>query len=102
MKLSQLAGAALIVNIAGLQSAAAAEWRFCIAPAGQEHKIYMTAPLLTVSLDGELGYGNRDPGSYISGYVGAPIALVARGSGMQFVPFITPGFGFAHMACAPG
>jgi hypothetical protein len=47
MKFLQLAGAGLIINIAGLQFAAAAEWRFCIAPAGQEHKIYMTAPFLT-------------------------------------------------------
>jgi hypothetical protein len=46
MKLAQLAGAALIVNFAGLQFAAAAEWRFCIAPSGQERKIYMTAPFL--------------------------------------------------------
>jgi hypothetical protein len=46
MKLAQLAGAALIVNVAGLQFAAAAEWRFCIAPSGQEHRIYMTAPFL--------------------------------------------------------
>ena len=47
MKFLQLAGAGLIINIAGLQFAAAAEWRFCIAPAGQEHKTYMTAPFLT-------------------------------------------------------
>jgi hypothetical protein len=46
MKLAQLAGAALIVSFAGVQCAAAAEWRFCIAPAGQERKIYMTAPFL--------------------------------------------------------
>ncbi len=45
MKLLQLAGAGLIINIAALQSAAA-EWRFCIAPANAEHKIYMTAPFL--------------------------------------------------------
>jgi hypothetical protein len=44
MKLAQLAGTALIVNFAGLQLAAAAEWRFCIAPSPQERKIYMTAP----------------------------------------------------------
>jgi hypothetical protein len=49
MKLLQLAGAGLIVTIAGLQFAAAAEWRFCIAPANQEHKIYMTAPFLTAA-----------------------------------------------------
>jgi hypothetical protein len=60
MKLSQLAGAALIVNFAGLQSAAAAEWRFCIAPAGQEHKIYMTAPLLTATPMEALENGFRE------------------------------------------
>jgi hypothetical protein len=47
MKVLQLAGAGLIINIAGLQFALAAEWRFCIAPSNQEHKIYLTAPLLT-------------------------------------------------------
>jgi hypothetical protein len=46
MKLLRLAGAGLLVNLAGLQFAAAAEWRFCIAPSGQEHKIYITAPFL--------------------------------------------------------
>jgi hypothetical protein len=46
MKLLPRAGAALIINLAGLQFAAAAEWRFCIAPSGQEHKIYITAPFL--------------------------------------------------------
>ena len=46
MKLLRLAFAGLIITVAGLQFAAAAEWRFCIAPAGQERKIYMTAPFL--------------------------------------------------------
>lgn len=46
MKLFRLAGAALIISIAGLQFAAAAEWRFCIAPSNRDHKIYMTAPFL--------------------------------------------------------
>ena len=55
-----------------------------------------TSPLWTISLDGELGYGNRSPGTFFSGYVGAPIALVQRGTGMQFSPFITPGFAFAR------
>lgn len=55
-----------------------------------------TSPLWTVSVDGEVGYGNRNPGTYFSGYVGAPIALVQRGTGMQFAPFITPGFAFAQ------
>jgi hypothetical protein len=46
-RLLWLAGVGLIVNIAALQCASAAEWRFCIAPSNQAHKIYMTAPLLT-------------------------------------------------------
>jgi hypothetical protein len=49
MKLLSLAGAGLIINIVGLQFAFAAEWRFCIAPSPQEHKIYMTAPFLAVT-----------------------------------------------------
>jgi hypothetical protein len=55
-----------------------------------------TSPLWTISLDGELGYGNRSPGTFFGGYVGAPIGLVQRGTGMQFSPFITPGFAFAR------
>jgi hypothetical protein len=55
-----------------------------------------SSALWTVSLDGELGYANLDPGSAMSGYVGLPIALVQRGQGMQFVPFITPAFAFAQ------
>ncbi|HEY6259500.1 MAG TPA: hypothetical protein VIY51_27285 [Xanthobacteraceae bacterium] len=47
MKLVRTAGGGLIAMVAGLQSAQAAEWRFCIAPANQEHRIYMTAPFLT-------------------------------------------------------
>jgi hypothetical protein len=49
MRFFQLTGAGLLLGIAGLQSAAAAEWRFCIAPANQEHRIYMTAPFLTAT-----------------------------------------------------
>jgi hypothetical protein len=49
MKLLQIAGAGLIINLASLQFAAAAEWRFCIAPANKEHRIYMTAPFLTAT-----------------------------------------------------
>src|SRR3984957_13330247 len=49
MKLVQLAGAGLIATMAGLQSAAAAEWRFCIAPANPERKIYVTAPFLATT-----------------------------------------------------
>ena len=46
MKLSQLVAASLVMVIAGPSFALAAEWRFCIAPANQEHKIYMTAPFV--------------------------------------------------------
>ncbi len=60
-----------------------------------------TSPLWTVSLDGELGYANRNPGTTISGYVGAPIALVPQGNGMQFVPFITPAYAFAQTTGQP-
>jgi hypothetical protein len=47
MKFPWLAGACLTINIAGSQSALAFEWRFCIAPSNQEHKIYVTAPFYT-------------------------------------------------------
>jgi hypothetical protein len=57
-----------------------------------------TSPMVTVSLDGEIGYSKRDPGSFVSGYVGAPIALVQRGTGLQFVPFLTPGFAIGQLS----
>jgi hypothetical protein len=57
-----------------------------------------TSPMFTVSLDGEIGYSNADPGSFVSGYVGAPVALVQRGSGLQFVPFLTPGFAIGQLS----
>lgn len=57
-----------------------------------------TSPLFTLSLDGELGYSNADPGSFFSIYVGAPMALVQRGTGMQFVPFLTPGFSIGKVS----
>jgi hypothetical protein len=47
MKLLWLAGIGFIINIVALQCAAAAEWRFCIALANQEHRIYVTSPFLT-------------------------------------------------------
>jgi hypothetical protein len=42
-----LLGASLLVTGASLTPAAALEWRFCIAPASQEQKIYMTPPFPT-------------------------------------------------------
>ncbi|HEY6218570.1 MAG TPA: hypothetical protein VIV65_00850 [Gemmatimonadaceae bacterium] len=61
---------------------------------------YASSPLFTASIDGELGYAKDNPVTYFSGYVGAPIALVQRGTGMQFVPFLTPGFGFAQASAS--
>lgn len=61
-----------------------------------------TSPLFTVSLAGELGYGRVDPANFFSGYVGLPIALVQRGTGMQFVPFITPAFAIARASGSAG
>ena len=60
-----------------------------------------TSAMWTVSVDGEFGYGNLNPGTALSGYVGLPIALVQRGQGMQFVPFITPAFAFAQTSGQP-
>jgi hypothetical protein len=44
MTVARLASAILTIQIAGLRPGLASEWRFCIAPSNQEHKIYMTAP----------------------------------------------------------
>jgi hypothetical protein len=49
MKLLKLAGAGLIINIAGAQLALAADWRFCVAPSNREHEVYMTNPFPTSS-----------------------------------------------------
>ena len=57
-----------------------------------------TSPMFTLSLDGEIGYSNADPGSFVSGYIGVPLALVQRGTGMQFAPFLTPGFAIGQMS----
>jgi hypothetical protein len=56
------------------------------------------SPMFTLSLDGEIGYSNADPGSFFSGYVGVPLALVQRGTGMQFAPFLTPGFAIGQVS----
>ena len=43
----RFASVAFIIAVAGPRPAFAAEWRFCIAPSNQDHKIYMTAPFPT-------------------------------------------------------
>jgi|SRR6516225_5865347 len=47
MHFPRFVGAALVLAFAGLQPAFAAEWRFCIAPSKEDHRIYMTAPFPT-------------------------------------------------------
>ena len=76
----------------------AADWRFLGSALGST----ATSPLVTMSIDGELGYGDRHPGSYIGGYVGLPVALVQRGSGMQFAPYVTPAFTFTQTSVDAG
>jgi len=44
LKLAQTLGLGLILYGTAIAPAAALEWRFCIAPASQEHRIYMTVP----------------------------------------------------------
>jgi hypothetical protein len=75
-----------------------ADWRFL----GSSPSSRPTSPLVTMSIDGELGYGDRGAGSYLSGYIGLPIALVPHGSGMQFAPFVTPAFAFAQTSVDVG
>jgi hypothetical protein len=49
MRLLQAACAGMIITVAAPQLAGAAEWRFCLAASGQEHKTYVTAPFLTAT-----------------------------------------------------
>ena len=49
LKLVGLLGLALIVDGTTTAPASALEWRFCIAPAGQDHRIYMTPPFPTTT-----------------------------------------------------
>jgi hypothetical protein len=39
-----LVGAGLLFAAAAAEPAVVVEWRFCLAPSNQDHKIYMTAP----------------------------------------------------------
>ena len=57
-----------------------------------------SSPLWTISLDGELGYAKRSDATLTSLYIGLPIALVQRGQGMQFVPFITPALAYGKFS----
>ena len=48
----------------------------------------------TMALNGELGYGNPEEGTLVAGAVGLPFSLVLGSTGMRFVPYVTPAFGF--------
>jgi hypothetical protein len=69
-------------------------------------KVFGTTPRssrMTVALSGEFGYAQTAGGHVMSGHVGAPISLVppnVQGAGMQFVPFVTPGFAFGQLSDA--
>jgi hypothetical protein len=49
---------------------------------------------LTISLNGEFGYGKPPDGRLFAGTVGLPFALVLGSGSMKFVPYVTPAFGF--------
>jgi len=47
-----------------------------------------------VALNGEFGYGKPEDGTLLAGSVGLPFSLVLGSTGMRFVPYVTPAFGF--------
>jgi hypothetical protein len=54
------------------------------------------ASLLTVGLNGEMGFGKPSGGTYLSVTGGLPIALIAGGPSIKIAPFVTPGFGWGR------
>jgi hypothetical protein len=72
------------------------DYRLGSAPVGDA----TTSPVLTFSLDGDLGYGKPREGSIWSLSVGAPIGLVTRGTGMQIAPFLIPAIGFGNLSAS--
>jgi hypothetical protein len=53
------------------------------------------ASLLTVGLNGEMGFGKPSGSTLLSLTGGLPLALVS-GSALKVAPFLTPGFGWAR------
>jgi hypothetical protein len=68
-----------------------AEGRLTSTPIG----IGADASLLTVGLNGEIGFGKPSGATLLSITGGLPIALVS-GSRLKIAPFLTPGFGWAR------
>ena len=56
----------------------------------------LSPPLLSFSVDGEIGYGSPSRGTYWAGRIGAPITLGQRGSGMRVAGFVTPSLGWGY------
>ena len=81
--------ASLLLGVGG-------DYRLASAPVGDG----ATSPVLTFSLDGDLGYGKPREGTLWSLSVGAPIGLVTRGSGMQIAPFLIPAIGFGNLSAS--
>jgi hypothetical protein len=85
---------------ASLMLSVGGDMRLTSMPMGTERD----AARLTISLNGEFGFGKpKVPlgivSSVWSGAVGLPIGLVSGGgsAGMRIVPFITPAFGFGNV-----
>jgi hypothetical protein len=56
------------------------------------------AMLLTIGLNGEIGFGKPEGATLWSATAGLPVALVAgSNSGLRLAPFLTPGFGFGYV-----
>jgi hypothetical protein len=60
MNFLKVAVVALVINLAGSQCVLAAEWVFCIAPAKQERRIYITDPFFTNTSGASIEVGFRD------------------------------------------
>ncbi len=84
----------------GLMLSAGGDIRLTEVPFGSARD----AAKLTISINGELGFGQpkvplRLISSVWGGAVGVPIGLVSggRNAGLRIVPFITPAFGFGNV-----
>ena len=84
----------------GLMLGIGGDMRLTTMPMGPDRE----AARLTISLNGEFGFGKPKlpfdiVSSVWSGAVGLPIGLVSggRNAGMRIVPFITPAFGFGNV-----
>lgn len=54
------------------------------------------ASLLTIGLNGEMGFAKPTDATGLSITAGLPVALVAGGPTVKIAPFVTPGFGWAR------